>query len=326
MRKLLVPVLLAALCGCARAPELAEMARLESYAFAPASALESRIGAVPAPVLEFFRAEDQRPDYAAYLPSPGEKQLLLDYLALLPPEYEKVFKARCVGIYFIPGFIGNGVTNWVIGPENKVYFYIILNPAAFNSDLSETLTERERSCFRPEPGWDVTVSAGRKYKGLLYALAHEAAHGLDYAVGISPYTDDTMPEHFRPKQNLARNFFGGVWQDYRLPLPAADYPGRDKITFYGLGGGPKLDISGALPLYKALYAGQFVSLYGSRTWAEDLAELETFHFITERLRQPVRVRFVSPGGRYIMRPMDGKAADRAAVLRAFMEKINDAAL
>lgn len=326
MRKFLVPVLLAAFCGCARVPELPEMARLGSYAFDPVSALEARIAAVPAPVLEYFRTEDQRPDYAAYLPSHAEKKLLLDYLALLPPEYAKVFKARCVGLYFISGFIGNGVTNWVAGSDGKIYFYIILNPDAFNKDLSETLTERERSCFRPEAGWSVAVSAGRRYKGLLYALAHEAAHGLDYAVGISPYTDDTMPEYFRPKKNLARDFFGGVWQDYRLPRPAADFPGRDKITFYGLGGGPKLDISGALPLYKDLYAGQFVSLYGARSWAEDLAELETFHAITERLRQPVRVTFISPGGRQTMRPMDGKAAARAAVLRSFMEKINDAAL
>lgn len=322
MKELRALALLAAFCGCARAPELPEMAKLENYAFAPASSLESRIAAVPPAVLESFRAEDQRPDYASYLPSPEERKILLEYLALLPPEYTKVFKARCVGLYFISGFIGNGVTNWVAGPDGKIYFYIILNPNAFNEDLSETLTERERSCFRPEAGWSVAVSAGRRYKGLLYALAHEAAHGLDYAVGISPYTDDTMPEYFRPKKNLARDFFGGVWQDYRLPRPAADFPGRDQITFYGLGGGPKLDISGALPLYQDLYAGQFVSLYGARSWAEDLAELETFHAITERLRQPVRVTLVSPGGRHTMRPMDGKASARAAVLRGFMANIN----
>lgn len=228
-----------------------------------------------------------------------------------------------MGVYFVSGFIGNGVTNWVVGPGGKIYFYIILNPDAFKKDLSETLTERERSCFKPSAGWDVTVSAGRKYKGLLYALAHEAAHGLDYAVGISPYTDDTMPEYLRPKKNLARDFFSGVWQDYRLPQPDADFPWRDRITFYGLGGGPKVEMAEATELYGPLTSGYFVSLYGARSWAEDLAELETFHLITERLRQPVRVTLVSPGGgRVTLRPMDGKASERAAQLRLFMASID----
>ncbi|MCM2266498.1 MAG: hypothetical protein NDI60_01845 [Elusimicrobiales bacterium] len=322
MRKFLALALLAGACGCGKTPDLPAMARLETYAFSPASSLESRMTAVPAEVLEYFSAEDKRPDYASYLPTPEEKQLLLDYLRLLPPVYEKVFKARCVGIYFISGFTGNGVTNWVIGPGDKVYFYLALNPAAFKQDLSQTLTERERSCFKPKPGWEVAVAAGGKYKGLLYALAHEAAHGLDYAAGVSPYTDDTMPERYRPAKCLTGNFFPGVWQGYRQPLPAADFPLRDQITFYGLGGGPRLELYQAPGLYMALAKSQFASLYGARSWAEDLAELETFHTLTAVLGQQPRITLKGPDGvRYTIRPMDGPAAARAAVLRQLLQKV-----
>ena len=178
-------LLLAAGQGCARKPALPLLpfSRLEYYSFDPASPLEDRITVITAGLLENYRAWDQRPDYTAYVPTASDKALLIKYLELLPPVYERVFKARCAGIDFISGFMGNGVTNWVIGPGGKVYFHITLNPASLKAGLSETLTKRERSCFKPRAGWDVSVDAGQGYKGLLYALFHEGTHGLDFAGG-----------------------------------------------------------------------------------------------------------------------------------------------
>lgn len=326
MKRFLALALLAALAACGKKQDLPALARLDYYSFEAASPLESRIKEIPADILKFYAAEDKRPDYAAYRPSAADKALLLEYLRLLPPEYEKVFKARCVGVYFIDGLIGNGITNWAVDPEGKIYFHITLNPAALRQDLSETMTERERSCFKPKAGWDVRVQAGVKYKGLLYALAHEAAHGLDYAVGVSQYTDDTMPSALRPKKWLTGNFFESLWIDYRKAQPAGEFPGRDRITFYGLGGGPKLDISEASELYRGLRSSGFSSLYGARSRAEDLAELETLRLIASDLGQPLRITLTGPGVKHTLRPMDGLAGRRAAQLRLFMEKINDLAL
>jgi len=316
--------LLAALLGAAqacgpKAPELPAMSRLESYAFDPASPLADRVKAVPRGVLDYFSAEDKRPDYASYSPTPSEKKLLLDYLRLLPPVYEKTFKARCAGIYFISGFIGNGVTNWVIGPDEKVYFYMILNPDAFKKSLSRTLTERERSCFIPRKGWDVRVEAGEKYKGLLYALAHEGTHGLDYAAGITPYTDDTMPAYYRPRRTVAGSFFLRRWEAYSKPRPGLDFPGRERIIFYGLGGGPKLDIGEAERLYKGLLAGGFISLYGARSWAEELAELATFSAL-DTLGQPYVITLTSPGKPYALKPMTA-AGDLTYQTMEYVERI-----
>lgn len=293
---------------------------LATYGFSAASPLEARFKAPPEDVLEYFRREDGRPDYAAYLPSPAERGLVLEYLALLPPVYGEVFKARCAGIFFVKGFTGNGVTDWIIGPDG-VYFYVLLNPDAFSRDLSATLTERERSCFKPAAGWELEVEAGHKYRGLLYALAHEAAHGLDYAAGVSPYTDEGMPARYRPAKGLADGFFRETWESYSVPRPAHDFPGRDRITFYGLGGGPKLDVSEAPELYGGLGRSGFASLYGARTWAEDLAELETFRTIAHDLGQPYRITARRGASVYSLRPMDGPAAARSAALRRAVERV-----
>lgn len=322
LRLLCMALLLSAAQGCTRKPaELPALGRLETLGFDPASSLEDRITVMPPAMLEHYRDWDKRPDYASYKPSAADKALLIEYLRLLPPVYERVFKARCAGIYFVSGLMGNGVTTWVIGPEDKVYFHITLNPAALKAGLSETLTNRERSCFVPRAGWDVRVDAGTRYKGLLYALLHEGTHGLDYAAGISPYCDDTMPKYYWPAEAVSGSYFYKTWSDYSVPFKRSDFHGRDMITFYGLGGGPKIDITGAKYVYAGLEKSPFISLYGSRSWAEDLAELATFAVLTGKLGQPYKIRIQYQGTLATLEPMKGAAGKRAGEALSYLEKI-----
>lgn len=293
---------LAAGCKKQPPPELPPQNRLESYAFDPSSPPESRAKMIPAFVLDFFRAFDNRPDYAGHEPSAAEKELLARYLKLLPAAYAKGFRERCVGIYFVPGMLGNGLTDWVAGPDGKVYFYIVLDAAVFAEDISRTLSVRESSAFAPRKDWSVRVEAGGAYKGLLYALAHEGAHGLDYAYGVTPYTDDTMPELYRPRKARAGDFTMKRWQSYSKPRKEADFYGRESLKFYGLGGGPKLDISEAPAVYDGMLRAGFVSLYGARSWAEELAELAFFGAL-DALGQPYRVVVKSPGGEVSYAPL-----------------------
>lgn len=304
---LLLP--LAAACG-KKPPELHPLSRLPA-SFDAASPLESRVCALPAELLQFYRAADRSPDYKVYLPSPSEKALLLEYLRLLPPVYQRVFRERCYGIHFVEGLLGNGLTSWAIGPDGKVYFHILLNPATLRATISETLTERERSCFLPRSGWEVRVNAGAAYKGLFYVLAHEATHGLDYALGVTPWTDDAMPAYYWPEKPLLGKFFYESWIDYSHADRKHDFPGRANITFYGFGGGPKVAIGEAMPLYRGLLGSGFVSLYGAKSWAEDLAELATFAVLTRRLGQPYSVSLATPGPSYRVDTLAGPAAARA---------------
>jgi len=312
----------AALAGCrSKEAGLENISRLEDYSFDAGSALESRVARPSDGMLAYISQADGRKDYAAYDPSAADKALVMDYLRLLPKAYEKVFKERCIGVYFVSNLQGNGFTSWVLGPGGKIYFYIILNPASLKAGLSETLTERERSCFIPEPGWSVSVDAGKKYKGLLYALFHEGTHGLDYAMELTPYTDNTMPQLYRPLVPVSGSFFRKTWEDYSKPLAASDFPGRNKLTFYGFGGGPKLPISKAPALYKSLTQGDFASLYGARSWSEDFAELITFQVLTAKLGQPYVITIAGPGGKLAFQPMRGKAGKRAAEAEEFVEKL-----
>lgn len=318
---LLLPL---AAAGCSRrAQPLDVITDLRSYRFDPGSRLEDRIAPMPEEVLEAYRQADGMPGYKAYEPAAAEKALLLSYLRLMPAPVERLFREKCVGIFFIDGLKGNGITNWVGGPgPGEIYFFVALSRDSLERSLSETLTGRERSCFIPEKGFDIAVDAGRKYRGLAYALFHEAAHAVDYVAGITPFVEPGLPKDYSPSARPDGGLFTGVWQDYDRPLPKNEFPRRGEITFYGFGDGPKIPAFEAGGMHARLEKGPFISLYGAKSWAEDLAELTAFGLIAGRLGQPYRVTVSAPGAKPgVFEPMKGEAGRRAAAALALLEKL-----
>lgn len=323
-RLLCLALLLGATASCTKKKtegDLPLMAKMELYGFRPYARLEDRIVPMPPRLLELYRQMDGRPDYKAYHPSPEEKALFLEYLRLMPPAVDRLFRAKCVGLYFVEGFMGNGMTSWVVNEMGQTYFHMTLNPAAFRQTLSETLTERESSCFIPAEGWKISVEAGTKYKGLAYAVFHEAAHAMDYMAGITPLVDPDLPERFRPPFRPDGGIFTKSWTSHSVPAPGGDYPYRDKLTFYGLGGGPKIPVAEAPGIYKGLLASPFASLYGSKSWAEDLAELTAYGLIARKLGQPYKITVTGPAGKSVSEPMKGRAGRRAEAILKLLEKI-----
>lgn len=319
----LAPLLLAACSKKDPAPAVPEMGRLETFAYTPGSSLESRIGPMPERLLEIYREIDGRKDYRNYAPTAADKALVLEYLRLMPPALERVFREKCVGLYFVENLQGNGVTSWVVGTGGTLYFHMTLNPAALKRSLSETLTERESSCFIPERGWSVAVDAGGKYRGLAYALFHEGAHAADYIYGVTPLVDEGLPEAYRPAGRPDGGLFTEAWGSYSKPFPRNDFLFRDQLTFYGFGGGPKLALADAGGAYGGLAGSPFVSLYGAKSWAEDLAELTAYGLIAGRLGQPYRITVSGPHGiKKIVEPLKNPAAARrAAAALALLEKL-----
>jgi len=321
LRRALLAASLACCAACGAREQLPPMARMEMYGDSLSLPFERRITAMPPALLEEYRRMDARPDYSAHVPTDAEKALVLRYLRLMPPAFERAFRARCVGLYFVEGFAGSGMTSWVRGADGRAYFHMALNPAVFGQTLSRTLTERERSCFAAAPGYSVSVDAGVKYKGLAYALFHESAHALDYVEGLSPMADPELPAALRRAPAGGAALFARVWDSYSAPKPAADYPARASLTFYGLGGGPKLKAGDAAAAYEELAASPFISLYGSKSWAEDYAELTAYALITGRLGQPYRITVSGPRGRKVYEPMKGRAGARARAALELAEKI-----
>jgi hypothetical protein len=168
----------------------------------------------------------------------------------------------------------------------------------------------------------INVYAGAKYKGLAYALFHEATHAVDYVKGITPFVEPGLLEIYWPERNTKGNIFFNVWQDYSIPRSGRDFSGRDRIKFYGLGGGPKLEMKEAPALYKGLAASPFISSYGSKNWAEDLAEFATFQMITAKLGQPYIITLSGFGKDMIFKPMSSSKRKRGAEIMKILEDIS----
>lgn len=239
---------------------------------------------IPPWLLKGWSDYDETTAYAAYEPSAEETRVLSAAFAGLPMPMRKVLDERLIGVYFIKGLKGNGATTWVLDASSRTFVYIILNPAGFSQTLSELMTERDRTLFKGPA--DLTVEAGGR-KGILYTVAHESAHAVDYVISATPFTD---PELYKLRHSTT-SIAGGwdAWVEYWKPKPAADYPLRSKLHFYGFGA-PELEPAQSAELCAQWAASPFASFYGSRSWAEDFAELFVLRHLTQDLKLPLRRR------------------------------------
>lgn len=253
---------------------------LASYTFDATSPLP-RARTMPPWLLAAWAAEDGLP-YKAHVITAQEQKILAEAFAGLPETMRKVLAERLIAVYLVDGLKGNGITDWVLDPARGTYVYIVLNPAGFLQTLSTLLTERDRSVFRGKA--DVTVEAG-KGPGIVYSVSHEATHAADYVMGVTPCTEGGHYKATHPAARPVRDW--DVWKDYAEPKATADYPLRSKLHFYGFGE-PEIEAAQAGELCAQWAASPFASLYGSRSWAEDLAELFVLRHLTQDLGLTVR--------------------------------------
>jgi hypothetical protein len=293
-------VVLSGLAGCASQPKggstrervaATPALNLKNYTFDPSSPIAKRIQKAPAFVLKHLQQMDGRDDYTAYEPTDAEQQLTLQYLDLLPAWFDDMLKERLVAIYFVENLVGTAFTEFVLDKADTVHAFIAINPATLRTGLSEWMTAREASCFSGAPtGPDapsVFVDCGKKYQALLYALVHECGHVADYVYHYTPYVEPTIEELGLGVAETP--FVENIWTAYAKPEERADFAGRTDITFYRLGGGPKIPIAKAGELYQRLENSPFPSLYAAQNWAEDFAECFTWYFFTDRLGERYQV-------------------------------------
>lgn len=277
--KLLLLLLLACPLA-ARAAGEPDLNKLESYGFDPSVPLP-RVKPIPPWLLKAWAETDEAP-YEAYTPTAAETAMVAAAFGGLPEPMKRTLSERMIGVYFVKGLKGNGLTNWVLDPSSRTYVYMILNPAGFRQTLSELMTERDQTLFTGQAA--LSVEAGRK-KGILYSVAHESAHAFDYVKNVTPFTEPGLGLVLNPDAGSHQGW--DVWADYAEPRPAADYPLRAKLHFYGFGD-PEIAPAQAAELCAQWAASPFASFYGSRSWAEDMAELFVLRHLTQDLKQPLR--------------------------------------
>ena len=294
--------LLACVSSCFHGKGLEPVHRLENYSFNNHSPVSSRISLPPDIVLHHLRQLDNRPDYTGYVPTRQELAGFEKAISMLPVLNRSMLEKRLLAVYFIPNFMGSGLTEWVLDRKDEVYGFMVINPLVLRHDISELLTIKERTCYINDvPGFSVRISAGAQCSGLLYILLHESTHLVDYVLHITPYVDDAINDYL--DRHITRTpFTGRVWTAYSRPVKKLSFTGR--VSFYGIRK-PALKLSDSFNIYRELSSSPFVSLYGSQTWAEDLAEMLSFYHITEILKQPYAIS-VWKGQRLLLsvRPMD----------------------
>lgn len=279
---------------------------LSSYSFDPSMPLAARIAPIPRFLLDAWRATDGAPQYQDYALTAEERKEFAAAVDGLPSKMRDVLRERVIGFYFVKNLKGNGITDWVLDGSTRAYTYTIFNPSAFKKTVSQVLTERERSPFKGSAR--VSVEAGSD-NGIVYTVSHELAHAFDYARGLTPYTDPDSGKALGRAEAASWD----VWKAYGTPAaPEDDYEGRSALHFYGFGE-PELDAKDAPAVCARLAKSHFSSLYGSRTWAEDAAELFLAKHLTSDLKRPYRIKC----GKTVVEPMkDPRIVERAARILA----------
>ncbi len=261
---------------------------LGNYSFDPKSPIIQRATLPPDFVLRYLKELDGKEDYIPYLPQPAELEAIDREFSRLPGLHRQILKKRAVGIYFIKNFTGNGLTEWVLDKDDNIYFFMVFNYSVLVQNMNQTVSERISSVFKSDPAWTVEVDISRKESALFYLLLHEGTHGVDYVLRIQEYVDP-QSFYFQKKMPMVLDYQKGIWKSYALPQKGYDFPLRDKITFYGLSKGPLLEFKEAGRLYSGFEKSVFPSLYGSLSWAEDLAESLTLYHVTQKLNLPYNV-------------------------------------
>jgi hypothetical protein len=241
-----------------------------------------RIAEAPAVLLEYLRQVDGNPGYASYSPTEAERALFAQYYALLPARFHDAMATKVLGVYFIQGFAGGGMSDFVFTADGSMKLILVLNPKTLSMSLPDWIGYRDNSTYADD-GKDIKLVAscpgGAKYRGLIHTLTHEAAHIYDYSNAVTPYVEKHLSQGSSTAD--AKDFTRSVWKSYAQPIAAYAIPDREKLAPYGLGAA--LPLSTALPQYAALAKTPFYSLYGSASWAEDFAEAAAWTHLRDKL-------------------------------------------
>ena len=261
---------------------------LPNYGFDPSTALESRIGETPAAVLKEFKDAGLSP--TAHVLTATEQQKISKAFAMLPPLNRRILRERLRSLSFLDGMPNTALTSTVNPGEPYKVFDITIRAGIFDQNVSEFLTQKERTCFETaNSSLNVSIEGGT-LDAIVYVLLHETTHIVDGSLHIT--SEMGVGDHL-DKSPATSLFTRNVWSGWRTPAPQYQNTLLESIRFYA--DGKVLKIDQAEAVYKALSQTPFVSVYGSRNWLDDLAEVVTWYHLTEKLKQPYRIEIRKTG-------------------------------
>lgn len=271
--------------------------RMESHSIHLDKKITERVSPPPAIILQFLKEMDSTDKYEAYNMTGSEKKLLEEYFQLLPAAYRDLLEKKVVAIYLVKNFIGGGMADYLFNGDGEMYIALYLNPEIFHVSLNDWIRYRDNSAF-VDDGSAIKIEPELKsgYMGLLHTLIHEASHIYDYYNHVTPYVEREIMLVNNMKENT--EFTEDIWREHSAPVDKYNFKGRDSIYPYGLG--KSVNIAESVELYQNLNWTPFSSLYASKNWSEDFAELFTWYYLSRKLKINYTVKIVKNGDEIVI--------------------------
>jgi hypothetical protein len=286
------------------------------YGLDPATPLTSRVQETPASVIKMFKEAGMSP--SLHQLSPAERLKVEKAFAALPPLHQRVLKEHLRIISFLDDMPNTALTSIVNTNDAYPLFDITFRAGTLSQNVSEWLTEKERTCFEAKGSpLSVSIIAG-KLDAIVYILMHEATHVVDGSLGILsgnfniPRLVDTAKDTFTTGVWSASTVFAFPYRNTLL----------DSTRFRR--GGKVLPIDSARSVYKAFEQTPFVSLYSTSSQHEDIAEYLTVYHFTQKLKQPFQIIIRDKEKKvFVYEPMKSKLVKtRIRYIKMFYSKGN----
>lgn len=250
------------------------------------TSLMDRIGATRPELLADFREAGMSP--TQHQLTAAEREKVSAAFNALPPLHQRILKEHLINISFLDGMPNTALTAPIKGSDPHLLFDMTIRAATISQSASEWLTEKERSTWKNDStGLSVSIDAGTM-NAINYIVLHEATHVVDGT--LRSLEKDTAGKPLPGPMTTA--FTTGIWNDIRNFAPAWQHTLIDSSRFRT---GRPQPYSNALGIYQALQKSPFVSLYGTASWHEDLAEYIAVYHLTQKEKQPFRITLIQNG-------------------------------
>ncbi|HMG10761.1 MAG TPA: hypothetical protein VK609_19750 [Mucilaginibacter sp.] len=246
------------------------------YGLDPSKPLIARVGEASADVLKTFRDAGMSP--RKHILTEQERTIVNRAFGGLTPLHKRVLLAHLRSISFLDDMPNTALTSTINPKDPFPLFDITFRAGILKQNLSEWITEKERTCFNTTgSNISVSIEAGT-LDAITYVLLHETTHVVDGSLEITPGKNSGIVP--------LNSFVTGVWVDRTTIAPAFHEHFLDSTRFRRA---KVLSIKLADSVYTALEHTPFVSLYSTSSWHEDLAEFVSVYNFTKLKKQPFRI-------------------------------------
>lgn len=216
-----------------------------------------------------------------------EKEKLNKAFSVLPLLHQKILKKHLHSISFMDNMPNTALTSPVQSSDSVKMYNITFRAEILHQTISDWTTWKENTYYVKSANneYQISIDAG-SLDAIVYILLHEATHVVDGVLNLTPHLDE------KDVWIGSKAFTQNIWDTYNKPSENV-INSLLETTFFR--SGKPLAISNAPDVYKALQKTPYVSLYGTASWFEDLAETLTIYHLTTKMNQPYKVLVTKNG-------------------------------